>query len=63
MKKKYASEILEVIHQDAQGLYDIGAIDAARMRGFDEMCLASAPKPAPKGSVLPRKPLTRPANA
>jgi hypothetical protein len=42
MKKKYASEILELIHQDAQGLYDIGAIDAARMREFDEMCQKGA---------------------
>jgi putative transcriptional regulator len=63
MKKKYTSEILEVIHQDAQGLYDIGAIDATRMREFDEMCLAPALKPALKGSTLPEKPLTRPVNA
>jgi putative transcriptional regulator len=46
MKKKYDSEILEIIHQDAQGLFEIGAIDAARMREFDEMCLIPTPKPA-----------------
>jgi DNA-binding transcriptional regulator YiaG len=43
MKKKYQSEILMVCHQEAEALYEIGAIDAARMKEFDEMCLSSEP--------------------
>lgn len=39
MKKKYQSEILKVLHEDAQGLYKIGAIDEVKMREFDEACL------------------------
>ena len=39
MKKKYQSEQLMVCHEEAQALYEIGAIDVTRMREFDEMCL------------------------
>jgi DNA-binding transcriptional regulator YiaG len=38
---KYESEILKVIHQDAKAMYKIGAITEARMREYDEACLAS----------------------
>jgi DNA-binding transcriptional regulator YiaG len=37
---KYKSEIFEVLHQDAAANLEIGAISAAEMREFDEMCLA-----------------------
>ena len=37
---KYKSDILEVIHQSAVDKYEIGAISEARMREYDEMCLA-----------------------
>jgi len=37
---RYKSEIYEVIHRDAVANFDVGAISAAEMREFDEMCLA-----------------------
>ena len=47
---KYESEILKVIHQDAKAMYKIGAITEARMREYDEACLAS-PKTKSKPPV------------
>jgi DNA-binding transcriptional regulator YiaG len=47
VKKKYQSEQLMVIHQDAVGLYELGFIDDAAMREFDKDCLVPEPK-APK---------------
>jgi len=38
---KYESEILEVMHQEAIEMYKIGVITEARMREYDEMCLAN----------------------
>jgi DNA-binding transcriptional regulator YiaG len=46
MKKKYQSEQLMVCHQDAEALYQIGAITEAQMREFDKDCLV--PEPASK---------------
>jgi len=40
MKRKYESEALQVIHEDMQGMHELGIISNARMREFDEMCLA-----------------------
>jgi DNA-binding transcriptional regulator YiaG len=55
MKRKYESEILQICHEDAMEMYEIGAISADRMREFDEMCLASeAPKPEPKAARVKR---------
>ena len=48
---KYESEILKVIHQDAKAMYKIGAITEARMREYDEACLAS-PKTKNKSSPV-----------
>jgi DNA-binding transcriptional regulator YiaG len=48
MKKKYQSEQLMVCHQDAEALYQIGAITEAQMREFDKECLV--PEPASKAS-------------
>lgn len=31
--------ILEVIHDSAKGLYDVGLVDATTMHKFDELCL------------------------
>jgi putative transcriptional regulator len=45
---KYKSEIFEVIHQNASEIFAIGAISAAEMREFDEMCLVREPEPAKK---------------
>jgi putative transcriptional regulator len=43
MNKKYKSEALMVSHQAAQDLFELGVIDAAEMREFDEDCLAPEP--------------------
>ncbi|GHU58493.1 hypothetical protein FACS189444_2240 [Spirochaetia bacterium] len=45
---KYKSEIFEVMHQDAVANFEVGAITAARMKEYDEMCLVREPKPANK---------------
>jgi DNA-binding transcriptional regulator YiaG len=39
MKRKYKSEILKVIHEDAVGNFEVGAIDSEKMKEFDELCL------------------------
>jgi DNA-binding transcriptional regulator YiaG len=48
MKKKYQSEILGVIHQDAEAMYAVGAISEARMNEYDKDCLV----PEPIGKAL-----------
>jgi putative transcriptional regulator len=45
---KYKSEIFEVVHQDAVGMFKIGAISEARMKEYDEMCLVQEPETEPK---------------
>ena len=40
MEKKYENDALMVCHQSAEGLHRLGIINNARMREFDEMCLA-----------------------
>jgi DNA-binding transcriptional regulator YiaG len=52
MKKNYEDEQMMVIHQSAQDLFEIGVIDSAQMREFDELCLVPAPKPAKKESEV-----------
>ena len=37
--KKYQSEALMVIHQDAEGLHRLGIISDAEIREFNEGCL------------------------
>jgi len=41
------SELLESIHQSAQALYRVGAIDKVTMREFDESCLLKPQQVAP----------------
>jgi putative transcriptional regulator len=36
---RYRSDALAAIHEGAQALYCMGAIDKAAMRQYDEMCL------------------------
>jgi putative transcriptional regulator len=38
-KVKYASRILEAVHEGAHDLFAGGAIDAAQMQQFDGLCL------------------------
>jgi putative transcriptional regulator len=42
-KRKYKSDALAAIHETAEALRVIGAIDKRTMRGFDEACLAPLP--------------------
>jgi DNA-binding transcriptional regulator YiaG len=55
MKKKYQSEQLMVIHQSAQDLLELGIIDSAKMREFDENCLV--PEPAPNTNPIRQAPV------
>ena len=41
---KYKSELLMVLHMDAQAMYTIGVISDKEMREFDKDCLVSSPK-------------------
>ncbi|MDR3170280.1 MAG: hypothetical protein LBU17_01485 [Treponema sp.] len=45
MSKKYKDEISMVIHEMMEDLYEIGAIDEAEMREFDEDCLVPDDSP------------------
>ncbi len=44
-KLKYQSEALEAVHSAASGLFDVGGINTARMRHYDEGCLVKPFKP------------------
>lgn len=48
MRLKYKSKIHEALHEDAAGLFEIGAISEERMREWDNRCLVLEPQPAPK---------------
>jgi DNA-binding transcriptional regulator YiaG len=37
--KKYQSEVLMVIHQDAEGMHRLGIISDEKMKEFDRGCL------------------------
>ena len=50
MKKKYESEMLQVIHEDMMGLHESGIISDKRMREFDKLCLAQEPKTTRKAT-------------
>ena len=47
-KRKFKSDAFEAIHASAAALHQVGAIDKATMRGFDESCLVVPPAIAPK---------------
>jgi putative transcriptional regulator len=40
--------ILEVVHESAKGLFDIGLMDAKTMHSFDAMCLPPVKQFSPK---------------
>ncbi|WP_461256573.1 hypothetical protein [Treponema sp. R80B11-R83G3] len=42
--KKYQSEALKVIHQDAEGLHRLGIISDKKMQEYDQGCLVQGPK-------------------
>lgn len=37
--KNYRSDDFEAIHETAQGLFEIGAIDKQTMQGYEQSCL------------------------
>jgi DNA-binding transcriptional regulator YiaG len=39
MRKNYQSELLMILHQDAESLHRIGVLSDTEMREFDEDCL------------------------
>jgi putative transcriptional regulator len=47
-KGRFKSDAFEAIHSSASALYEIGAIDKATMREFDESCLSVPKKLTPK---------------
>jgi DNA-binding transcriptional regulator YiaG len=50
MEKKYKSEIMMVLHQAAEGLLQVGAIDEKEMRRYDRDCLVRETKPEQKAA-------------
>jgi len=48
MTQPFKSEALEAVHQSAQALFRIGAIDKATMRDFDASCFAAPSSIAPE---------------
>jgi hypothetical protein len=57
MAKKYQSELLGVLHQDALADYQLGIISEAEMREYNEECLVpepdQTPKPTPGARQIP----------
>jgi DNA-binding transcriptional regulator YiaG len=60
---EYKSEIFEVIHQSATAKFEIGAISAARMREYDEMCLLRKTEPAKEAAEATEPEAIRTAQA
>jgi len=51
---------LMVCHQDAEALYQIGAVTETQMQEFDKECLV--PDPAPKANITRQAPTPVKAN-
>jgi putative transcriptional regulator len=58
MKLKYKSKIFKMLHEDATGLFEIGAISEERMREYDRACLVQEPQPAPKAARAAKRALS-----
>jgi len=48
MAERYKSDAFAAIHETMDALQDVGAIDKATMRHFDEACLAPVPEMTPE---------------
>jgi DNA-binding transcriptional regulator YiaG len=57
MDKRYKSEIMMVLHQDAEGLFQVGAISEKEMRRYDRDCLVQEPKPEAKAARTAKRAL------
>jgi putative transcriptional regulator len=42
-RRRFKTDAFEAIHSSASALYEIGAIDKATMREFDESCIVKPP--------------------
>ncbi len=54
-KSRTKSDAFAAIHNSAQALHRVGAIDKATMRSFDEACLSPLPKFGPRDIQRLRK--------
>jgi len=54
-KKKYRSEIAEIVHEGVRGLHRVGAVDKKTMREFDLRCLTLVEELTAKEIVALRK--------
>ena len=65
MTKKYKSEAMAAIHETAEAMFDIGAIDKQTMREFDEACLTTVEAIAPEEirAIREREHLSQPVFA
>lgn len=66
MVKKFKSEAMGAVHDSATALYEIGAIDKATMREFDETCIAPVPaeiEPAQIKAIRERSHVSQPVFA
>jgi len=45
---RYKNDAFEAIHSSASALFEVGAIDEAEMRHFDDACLANSTSISPK---------------
>jgi DNA-binding transcriptional regulator YiaG len=63
MKKAYQSEILGILHEMAEDLHGIGAINDTRMQEYDKNCLVSTPKPDPEAPEAQKTEFHTPATA
>lgn len=51
MTNEFKSEAFESIHNSAEALLKIGAIDETTMGAFDEACIAEAPLEIPPAQI------------
>jgi DNA-binding transcriptional regulator YiaG len=58
MAKHYVDEEMMVMHESAQTLFEMGLINTAEMREFDEDCLVQEDKTVPAADVSRSKPVT-----
>ena len=54
MTKKFKSNAMAALHETAQGLREIGLIDAKTMREFDESCLVAVENLVPSEIIETR---------
>lgn len=54
-KRKYRSEIAEVVHEGVRGMHRLGLVDKQTMRDFDVRCLTSVEDLSPSDIVAMRE--------